>query len=154
MKKIFFLCIFIVLFLLNMSIAAQSNEQMDEFLARSYADLGMSSYLVLASAGRIDESASVEEALNWVSEQGMDASFKNLEADRDICYGEFSYILMEALSLKGGVMYRIFPGPRYAAREAAYKKWMLGRSSPSRSLRPYEVINAINMVMEELEERS
>ncbi|MDC7233002.1 MAG: hypothetical protein PQJ58_07205 [Spirochaetales bacterium] len=146
-KSILFFLLFLV-FMLPVTLTAQSNEVLDVFLEQDKADLGTTSWLILASAGKIDEEASVEDALNWIMKADGLGKMEDLSPRRNITYGEFSYILMEVLEEKGGLMYRLVPGPRYAAREAAYNKWLLGRSAPGRSLKPFEVINTIITVLE------
>lgn len=148
MKKFLIITLLIAGFWAPVTLTAQSNELMDVFFSRSEADLGTSAYLVLAAAGAIEESSSAEDALNWISQSGQLSKLDNLDPDRMITYGEFSYLLMEVFKEKGGLMYRLIPGPRYAAREVAYQNWIIGKSSPERSLKPFEVINALITIME------
>ena len=144
-----FLIPYVVLFLLTVAgLAAQSNELLDDFLSRPAADLGTSSYLILAAAGQISPDDTLEDAADWLREKGLDGKLKDTNYDRPIRYGEFAYIMMEAFALKGGIMYSVFPGPRYAAREAAYRKWLLGSSVPGRTLEPFEVLNALMLQTE------
>jgi len=149
MNKFIITILLAIGFLLPAGISAQSNEVMDMFLSQNEADLGTSAYLVLAAMNVIDESSTVEETLSWMEQSGEYGKISNMDAGRSISYGEFSYIVMETLGQKGGLMYRIFPGPRYAAREVAYRKWIIGKSIPGRSLKPFEVINALITILEE-----
>ncbi len=149
MNKFIIMALLFAGFLLPAGISAQSNEVMDAFLSQDEADLGTSSYLVLAALGAIDESSSAEDALAWMSRSGNYPKISQPDAGRSISYGEFSYLIMETLDLKGGLMYRLFPGPRYAAREIAYKKWVIGKTIPGRPLQPFEVINALITILEE-----
>lgn len=148
MKKLAILFPLILLVMMPISLMAQSNEVLDDFLERDEADLGTTSYLILAAAGIIDESAAVEDALDWIMKSDELTKIEDISSRRSISYGEFSYILMEVLELKGGLMYRLIPGPRYAAREAAYRKWLLGSYAPGRSLKPFEVMNTLITVLE------
>jgi len=149
MKKFIISILLALGFMLPVGLSAQSNEVMDVFLSRNEADLGTSVYLVLAAMNVIDQSSSVEDAVSLLEESGNYGKIRNLDTDRSISYGEFSYIVMETLGEKGGLMYRILPGPRYAAREVSYKKWIIGKSIPGRILKPFEVINALVTIMEE-----
>lgn len=148
MKKPALLFILILVFMMPVVLTAQSNEVLDEFLDRDEADLGTTAYLVLASAGIIDESSTVDDAVDWIMKADRMVKIEDISSGRSISYGEFSYLLMEAMELKGGLMYRMIPGPRYAAREAAYRNWLLGSPAPGRSLQPFEVINTIVTVLE------
>jgi len=149
MNKFIIMLLLTIGFLLPAGLSAQSNDVLDVFLNRSEADLGTSAYLVLAAMKDIDESSSIDEALAWMNQSGKFEKIKNPDAGQSISYGEFSYLIMETLNLKGGVMYRLFPGPRYAAREIAYRKWIVGKSIPGRILKPFEVINALITILDE-----
>ncbi len=130
-------------------LAAQSNELLDDYYSRSEADFGTSTYLVLAASGKISESDGVPEALSWLEVNGLDGKFSSMNPDRPVSYGEFAFLLMKGFDLKGGILYSLFPGPRYAAREASYRKWILGNSMPGRTLKPFEAINALTLIAEE-----
>lgn len=142
------LFILILIFMMPVCLSAQSNDVLDDFLDRDAADFGTTVYLVLASTGEIDESATIEEALDWIIKSDELSRIEDISSRRNISYGEFSYILMEVLDIKGGLMYRMVPGPRYAAREAAYRNWLLGSSFPGRVLKPFEVINTLVSIVE------
>ena len=59
---------------------------------------------------------------------------------------------MDAFDLPGGIMYRLFPGPRYATREIAYQGFIRGSTLPGRPVSGREVINILRRVMEWKEE--
>jgi hypothetical protein len=119
------------------SIAAQSNERIDELLNQDPATLGHTSYLVLSAAGDVPEDASPASALETAKEQGWVPA--DAVADDPVRFGRFSYLLTGAFDVPGGVMYRVFPGPRYAAREVAFQGWSLQRR-PARELIGGEIV--------------
>jgi hypothetical protein len=47
---------------------------------------------------------------------------------------EFAFMLARTLGIKGGIMYRLFPGPRYAYRELVYRKVLEGRIDPAQAV--------------------
>jgi hypothetical protein len=49
-------------------------------------------------------------------------------ADRALRLNEAAFLVMGAFGIKGGLLYTLFPGPRYAYRELLYKKIIQGRS--------------------------
>src|SRR6056297_2053103 len=93
-------------------LAAQSNELVDELLEQEVARYGHSVYMVLTAIGELPEDASPERATEVLQTRkwGFEASSPN----RPITLGEYSYLLMKALDMEGGIMYSLFPGPRYA----------------------------------------
>jgi hypothetical protein len=42
--------------------------------------------------------------------------------------GEAAFLVTGAFGIKGGLMYTLFPGPRYAYRELLYRKIIQGRA--------------------------
>jgi hypothetical protein len=55
---------------------------------------------------------------------------------------------MQAFEIKGGVMYRIFPGPRYAGRELSYLGLIRGNGSPTRTFDGDEAIGILGRLLE------
>jgi hypothetical protein len=51
---------------------------------------------------------------------------KKAEADGAADFAGVSFLLMKAFDLSGGVLYSLFPGPRYAYRELVYKGILRG----------------------------
>ncbi|HQO67037.1 MAG TPA: hypothetical protein PLI66_09890, partial [Spirochaetales bacterium] len=51
-------------------------------------------------------------------------------ADVPILLKDYAYLLMSAFGLRGGLMYALFPGPRYAYRQLVSSFVIQGRSDP------------------------
>jgi hypothetical protein len=56
------------------------------------------------------------------------------EAGSPIRLGEAALLIMKSFGLKGGIMYSLFPGPRYACRELVHAQLIQGGSDPGRRL--------------------
>lgn len=139
MKKGFiFPTLVLLLCVATMPIAAQSAKAMDDFLAKSQADFATSIYIIMAAAGRVQDSASPEQAVSGLAGLGLGELAQ--PADRPMSLGEFSYIAMKAFDLPGGLLYTLLPGPRYAARELAYLKVLSGTPDEGRLLSGEEVL--------------
>ena len=95
---------------------------------------------------KIDASADLPAALGKASELGLFYSGKT--AETPVRVDELSYMLMTSLSLKGGLMYGIFPGFRYAYREMVYKKIVDGSGGPSRIVSGDEVMRSLSAAMD------
>lgn len=118
-----------VLFLLAAAtLPAQSNEMIDSILAEDTATVGSAAYLALASARLIPDAASREDAVRRAREAGWLPA--EAEATRPATFGEAAFLLMQANAVRGGLMYRLIPGPRYAAREFVYQGWSPERRAP------------------------
>jgi len=134
------------------TLPAQSNEVVDRLLEQERATYGHSAYMVLTSLGEIPEDASVQEAAKRLSAEGW--SLKPRSAEQPITLGEYSYMLIEAFDIKGGIMYTIFPGPRYAAKELKFLEFIPGSSTPGRSLDGAEAVQILGRLLRWKEERS
>ena len=56
---------------------------------------------------------------------------KNSEPDEKITLGKLSLLIMKAFDMKGGMMYSIFPIPRYAYRSMVSRFIIQGGSDPA-----------------------
>jgi hypothetical protein len=111
---------------------SQSNEQIDTILAEETATLGSAAYIALSAAGEIPDAASSDDAVAVAQERGwLEAS---ASASDPATFGQFSYMTMEAAGVSGGLMYLIFPGPRYAAREFVYQDWSPQQIAPGATI--------------------
>lgn len=123
---------------------SQSNSDVDRLLDQERATFADAAYFVLLAAGAADESESPADLF-----ARTDWSQWNLQpaaADQPIRFGEFSYLLMQAFELSGGVMYRLAPGPRYAAREVVYRGHTRGTQAAGRFLSGDEVLRIVGSV--------
>ncbi|MFP4179200.1 MAG: hypothetical protein ACLFSA_04030 [Spirochaetaceae bacterium] len=134
------------------ALSAQSNEVIDGFLEQERATYGHCAYMVLASLGEIPDEASVEVAAETLPAEGW--SLKSRPADQPISLGEYSHMLMKAFDMKGGIMYTLLPGPRYAARELRFLEFIPGNSSPGRSLDGREAVQILGRLLQWKEDRS
>lgn len=138
---------FIFLFFIGGLLAfGQSNTVIDVLLEEEQATWGTTAYLVLSAAQLLPENASASEAVDNLTEKGW---YKETGTpEEQIKLGEFSHMLMKAFDVKGGIMYRLIPGPRYASRELYFKKIIRSHSSPYRTLSGEEAVDILRMLIE------
>jgi hypothetical protein len=141
---------FVLFVALSAQIQAQSNQILDEVLQAEATSYGDAAYLVLVAAGIVPEETGPEEALR----QPVVSSWKIEEktSGDPVSLGEYSFMLMKTFELKGGLLYRIFPGPRYASRELAYRRIILGSKDPRRHVPGEEALRLLAQVIEWKEE--
>jgi len=145
MKRNYFFLFFLMILTVS-GIFAQSNEIIDKLLTEDAADLGSTAYMVLSAASMIDENTGTAEAAAMLADKGM-GIFKGKNPSERVTFGEYSYMLMEAFGIKGGIMYRLIPGPRYASREIKYMGFS-DKSDPSASISGEEVLRILGYVLE------
>lgn len=139
------LVFFILLLCIPVLTSAQSNEIIDNLIAETSASYGKAAFLVLSAAEIIPEDADEEEAWAALSERGWNP--KNRAKDNPIFLGEFSYIVMEAFNIKGGVMYTLFPSPRYASRELGFKEYIKSDPGAYRNMSGREALQILGRIL-------
>lgn len=127
------------------SVEAQSNAVVDSLLSEKAATFGEAVYMVMAAITAVPDTASPADAITAL--QGQKWEVKVQDASSPITLGQYSYLLVRAFKMRGGLMYSLFPGPRYAARELAFRKLISGDSSPYRTLSGEEVVQILGSVM-------
>lgn len=138
----------LVIFLLAAAASAyaQSNAFIDRVLAGKGLTGGEAAYLALVASGNIgddaDEARSFEllGQLKWVP--------GDLSKDRPITHAEYAYILMRAFGIKGGLLYSLFPSPRYAYRELCYLVVIQGATDPAMPVSGSEAMRIIGRVFD------
>jgi hypothetical protein len=120
---------FLVCALLPIGAFAQSNEFVDGLLARNAVTVGQVSYLVLVASDNLGEDA--DEARAFEAMQGLGWAPRGAAIGDEVSLADYSYILMRAFGMKGGIMYSLLPGPRYAYRELVSFQVIQGRSDPA-----------------------
>ncbi|MBN2873969.1 MAG: hypothetical protein JXM71_02645, partial [Spirochaetales bacterium] len=112
--------------------SAQSAEYMDALAQADHVTVGQAAYLAAAASGQIDADADEVAAFDFVRSAGwlpLDAAM-----DAPVRVDDYSYALMRAFNLTGGLWYSWFPGPRYAYRHLVYSRVLQGRSDPGSTL--------------------
>lgn len=107
---------------------AQSNEMIDSILQEEVATVGSAAYVALSAADLVPDDATRDRAVTVAREAGWLPA--GATVDGPATFGTFAYLLMAAVEVNGGLMYRLIPGPRYAAREFVYQGWSPERRAP------------------------
>jgi hypothetical protein len=118
---------------------------MDQLLGQPQARFADVVYLTLAAAKIIPDTATPEEAVQSLRQQGWKVSV--LPADSPITLGDYSYLLMNAFKVKGGIFYSLFPSPRYACRELGYLKVIPSEARPLRSVPGEEAVRILGNML-------
>lgn len=146
MRKKIFLPLFLFVLFGIVFVSAQSNEIIDRILSEKKASFGDAALVVLSAGGVIPEKATVIDAVKYIKENY--SQFLKKSAEDPINASEFSFLLMKTFNLKGGIMYMLFPGPRYAYRELLYRKVLSVKGGPYRKITGEDLLRALQIVLE------
>ena len=132
--------------LLGFPCFAQSNERVDALLAQQQTKVDIAAYIVLAAGGQVAEDAAPADAYALAQQnKWIPASLGEVDPIRlDV----FCDLVMRSLGLKGGLMYSLFPGPRYAYREFVAKGIVDGNGGPLRLLPGDEALTILRQAMD------
>jgi hypothetical protein len=112
---------------------------MDEILESEAITWAQAARFVLPAAGFAADNASTAfEMANsraWLP--------KNAEYSGAVDFGGLSFLLMKAFDIPGGLMYRFFPGARYAYRELVYRGVLHGQHDPARKVSGFWLITLV-----------
>jgi len=125
--------------------SAQSNDTIDRLLDERSATFGDAAYVVLTSVGLIPDDFTPEEAAAAVPLRGL--MRRTPVAGAPVTLGQVCFLVMRAEGIPGGLLYTLFPGPRYAARELASLGLLKGNTHPGRTVSGEEVLWIVGAAM-------
>ena len=127
------------------NIFAQSNQVVDRLLDEKPAAFGDAAYVILSAVGFVTENATGDEATAAVAERKL--LKETPSASSPVTLGQACFLIMETQGIKGGLLYSLFPGPRYAARELAAKGFLKENTHPNRVINGEEVMWILGAVL-------
>jgi len=140
--RIRFLAVFALLFMANFGFS-QSMDRVDIFLDSELAPFDQAIYIILSTAGLVDEEVTTLQAID--AAQKLFSRFR-LPGDlrSPISAQMASYMLIESFGLSGGIMYQLFPGPWYGIREANHRGLFPGTRRSGQRLTPFDILYAVS----------
>ncbi|MCX7023378.1 MAG: hypothetical protein NT080_02010 [Spirochaetes bacterium] len=125
---------------------AQSNEAIDRILAADAVDYGKVAYLVLVASDNIAEDAGESRSFEMLKElKWVDPGVAETDP---VSLSEYAYFLMKAFGLRGGLMYSLVPGKRYAYRELVSRKVIQGRADPADRVTGDRAIRVLGRILD------
>ena len=120
--------------------------QMDSLLGTKEVTSSVAAYFVLGAAGLIE--AGEERAIKSAYDTAFAKGWLKAGAENAVTRQETAFLIMNAFSLKGGIMYSIFRNPRYAYREALYRGFIQSGSYSNMTVSGEEMLRIIDRVLE------
>ncbi|MFP3040224.1 hypothetical protein LQZ19_00230 [Treponema primitia] len=104
----------------------QTAAELERVLGLKTVSCEDAAWFILSATAALPPDSSPAEAYNFARENKWLP--KKTRAEGAITFGGVSLLIMKSLSLKGGLMYTLFPGPRYSYRELSRLQILQGRS--------------------------
>jgi len=120
----FMIFLIFLLFIFPMFLNAQTAAELETMLNAGVVTWSQAAKFVFTSANIHMRGNAIEYAAanQWT---------KQAAPGDPITLAELSFIMMKAFDIKGGLMYSLFPGPRYAYRTMVSRNLIQGASDPA-----------------------
>jgi hypothetical protein len=131
---------------------SQTARDMDALLETRILTYGQAVQFAFSAAEILDAAVSAEDAFAEALKRGWIPASSGLMYP--VKYDKAAFLLMKAFDLKGGLFYRLFPGPRYAYRELVYRRIIQGPVDSFTTLTGEEFLNILGRILELRENRA
>jgi len=125
MKLAFFTSFFL---LLPLYLSAQTAAELETILQTQAVNCAQAAKFVLASGSDAAANISAQSAFDLALSRGWLA--EGTKPDEKITLEKLSFLILKAFNMKGGVMYTLNPGPRYAYKSMVSRDFIQGSTSP------------------------
>jgi hypothetical protein len=123
---------------------------MDRLLDTEAVSFGAAARWILDAAGFPSE-VWEEEAFITARREGLLPP--GAESGDPVRLDELAFMLAQAFGFKGGIMYALIPGPRYAYRELRYRGILEGRIDPAQTVSGERLLHLLGRILERRGER-
>lgn len=130
----------------------QSNEIIDKILKQDQMDFYYTAYFVLSAGEIIDESTELSDVVEELN--NLNWKFNDIKEGDKATLGATSLLIMNALQLKGGIMYSLLPNERYAYKELVFKGILKPEEDLKRSVSGIELLNLVGDALKLKEEKN
>jgi hypothetical protein len=124
----------------------QTAAETENLLSAGEISFSQAAYFILASAPG-NPPGNPEAAFTMAGEKGWLPA--RAESGSAVTLGGLSLLMVNAFNLKGGLLYRLFPGSRYAYREMTSRGFIEGRAYPSLKVSGEQFLWILGRVLDE-----
>ena len=124
------LCITVAVFLIAAAAFGQAAEKIDKILETERATFGHAAYLIQTALNDGSDGLDFETAFDRFKSENKNLIRDSISAEDVIPVKTYAFLLMKAFDIKGGMMYRIYPCPRYAYRDLHYLAVIQDKNNP------------------------
>jgi len=124
------LCITVAVFLIAAAAFGQAAEKIDKILETERATFGHAAYLIQTALNDGSDGLDFETAFDRFKNENENLIRNSVSAEDVIPIKTYAFLLMKVFDIKGGMMYRIYPCPRYAYRDLQYLGVIQDKKNP------------------------
>jgi hypothetical protein len=123
--------LFVLLSFTATPLQAQTAAELDALLQTQAVTCAQAARFVLEAAD-IQGASEAGRAFAYAAEAGWLPG--NAPPEKPVTLAELSFLIMRAFNMKGGLMYALFPGPRYAYRAMVSRAFIQEPADPAMTL--------------------
>lgn len=140
MRSTFGALVGMVVFSFSLSAQASGSDdaRIDQILANQAVTEAQAVWLVARAVGLVDEAVPAEDAYPKAVSAGW--LLPGEPPEGPITLAGFSQVLVKALGIPTGIVYAVFPGPRYAFRELLFRRILPQGASPGAAVSGQEAL--------------
>jgi len=132
-------------FIMPVFVSAQTAAELETVLKTDNVTCAQAAGFVLASAEDAPAQNTLKEAFEQAVARGW---FPQGTAPEDsITLGRLSFLIMKAFNITGGMMYTLFPGPRYAFRTMVSRSYIQGAADPAMKVSGERFLHILGKVL-------
>lgn len=124
------LCIVAAILFTTAALLGQAAEKVDTILETEKTTFGQAAYLIQTALNDNSDKLDFETAFERYKSEHTNVIRDSVTAGDVIPIKTYAFLLMKAFNMKGGLMYRIYPCPRYAYRELRYRAVIQDNNNP------------------------
>ena len=128
------LCIAVTVFLIAVTSFGQSAQRVDDILETTKTTFGQAAYVILTALHDDTDEMDFDTAFDRFKNENQNVIRDSITAKDIIPIKTYAFLLMRAFNIKGGMLYRIYPCPRYAYRDLRYLTVIQGNNNPDASM--------------------
>lgn len=128
------LCIAVTVFLIAVASFGQSAQRVDDILETTKTTFGQAAYVILTALHDDTDEMDFDTAFDRFKNENQNVIRDSITAKDIIPIKTYAFLLMRAFNIKGGMLYRIYPCPRYAYRDLRYLTVIQGTNNPDASM--------------------
>ena len=124
------LCITVAGLLIAAAAFGQAAEKVDKILETEKATFGQAAYLIQTALNDGSDGLDFETAFDRFKSEHENLIRDSVTSEDVIPIKTYAFLLMKVFDIKGGMMYRIYPCPRYAYRDLQYLGVIQDKKNP------------------------
>jgi hypothetical protein len=129
----------LLLLALPAMLPAQTAAEMDALLESPVVSCGQGASFILRMGGETASAFEQAREKGWLPAK--------VTADDPLTLGAASLLIMSAMDMKGGIMYKVFPGPRSAFHDLTRLSVIQGRIDPAGCINGWEFLHILDRAL-------